>query len=287
MKRLFIAALLPVLALARAEEPAKVMLQARLHPGERLAGSNSIGFEMKMSERQADREKTTFESVQRTERFVQTVQKTPETGSLEIERTYLSLYARVKSGNAERPTVFQSPVTGRTVLLKETRRRREVALKGHGALDAHVQRTAGMEIDWRDILSDDPVGPGDTWSGDSAALSKRLAAYLNCGSSRTEMKVRYEEDAVRQSLRCAHLYVDWTVEGMRDLHLFTKVTLSGDAWFDLEGQRFLEIDLAGKMIIQGAIAGKGPATIIRGEGPVTLKSGLKAAPLEAAVEDEE
>jgi hypothetical protein len=73
-------------------------------------------------------------------------------------------------------------------------------------VDEVLRRTAAIELDWRDVLPDDPVGPGDEWSADCAALSRRLAAYLNSGHA-GHMRVRYEQDVVHLDAACAKLYV--------------------------------------------------------------------------------
>jgi hypothetical protein len=61
--------------------------------------------------------------------------------------------------------------------------------------------------------------------------------------------------------------------------------LAGDVYFDLDQQRFVMVDLTGRLLVRGAvIVKKGAPRIIKGEGPVALKSTLKAAPVQAAAE---
>jgi len=294
MKRAGLLAFLLVPSLLAAGEPAgkaakppeKVLLAPQFREGDRFAVSLQVSTDVRRKEKQGDRETVSSESVQRTERFVDLVTTPGEAGLLEIERSYLTLYTKVKGGEEERPTVFRSPLSGRSVTLREQGRRRDVTLKGRGSLDALTQKTAGVEIDWRDILSDRPVGPGDEWEAECDGLAKRVAALLSCGHSRSAMRVRFEERAKRFDRDCVRLYVDWTIEGMRDLQLFSKVTLAGDAWFDLGYGRFVDIDLVGTIGVQGAIVGRGPARIIRGEGPVSLKTVVRRSEVEAAVEKE-
>ena len=151
-------------------------------------------------------------------------------------------------------------------------------------IDAVARRTIGIEMDWRDILSDDPVAPGDTWTADSAAVARRLAVHFDCGA-RTHMDVRYEANVERDGAMCAKFYVDWKLEGMRDRNLYTKVVLAGDVYFDLKMKRFVDIDLSGRLLVRGAIISKeGAPRIIKGDGPVSFKSTLRAAPVQAAAE---
>jgi hypothetical protein len=143
-----------------------------------------------------------------------------------------------------------------------------------------------MEIDWRDIFPDHPVSPGDAWDADAGALSRALSAYLNCGT-RPSMRVRFEEIVEKNGTKHAKLYVDWTIEGMRDKNLFTKVSLAGDVLFDLSLQRVVAVDLTGTMIVRGAVIGNGAPRIVKGEGQVLLKSSLRTADIEAAPEEPE
>ncbi|MGH7163571.1 MAG: hypothetical protein ACREID_08805, partial [Planctomycetota bacterium] len=228
------------------------------------------------------------EAIQRTERFIDTVKLAGDSDGFEIERAYLKLFTKVRTGTEERPTVVQSPLSRRTVVITEKQRRREVALKGRGPFDPLVQRTVGMELDWRDILPEGPVGPGDVWTAESGTLARRVGAHLNAGSTRTALKVRYEDNVKYEGAACVRLYVDWTLEGMRDRSLFTKVTLAGDVFFDAHAQRFLAVDLAGNMAVRGAITRKGAAPlIVNGEGQVSIQTTLKPAPVQIAVEESE
>jgi hypothetical protein len=74
---------------------------------------------------------------------------------------------------------------------------------------------------------------------------------------------------------------------MRDRNLFTKVTLAGDVFFDFGLQRVVRVDLAGNIVVRGAIIGKGQPRIVKGEGQVSLKTTIKLAPVEAAAGEEE
>ena len=89
------------------------------------------------------------------------------------------------------------------------------------------------------------------------------------------------------SRKVAKLYVDWSIQGMRDRHLFTKVDLAGDVYFDLEMRRVTEVDLIGRMVVRGAIVDEGPPRIVKGEGAVTLKSQIRGASVEAAAGSDE
>lgn len=267
-------------------DPGAILLDTQLRRGQRYTGSNTVSYSLTVTTRQGQRETQETESVERTERFVDLVQRSETHGVLEIERTYTKLFTKERSGEDARPDVYQSPLKGQTVEIKERGHRREVRLPGKGSVEQLVRRTAGMEIDWRDILREDPVRPGDTWDGDAGALSRALAAYLNCGT-RTAMRVRFEEIVERGGAKLAKLYVDWTVEGMRDKNLFTKVALAGDVYFDLELRRVVGVDLTGTMILRGAIIGTGAPRIIKGEGQVLVKSSVRTADIEAAPEEED
>ena len=174
---------------------------------------------------------------------------------------------------------------GRSVVITESRRRRQVVMVGRGTVDSRVRRVAGMELDWRDIFPEAPVAPGDSWSADVSSLARRLAAYLRCGT-RSRMKVRYEEDVIREGSRQAKLYVDWIVEGMRDRHLYTKVTLAGDVYYDFAERRIVHVDVGGSMIVRGAFVGKGHPRIVKGEGPVSIQTTVARVPVQAAADEE-
>ena len=273
-----------VCAVGADEAPKKRLLKVKIRTGDRLTGTNTVSFDITTSVRVGDDEELRSELVQRTEKFVDEVKQAGELGVIEIERNYLTRYEKIRSEKLGRPEIIRSPLSGRTVLIREKNRRREVKRKDSGRLDAIARRTIGMEMDWRDILSDDPVAPGDTWTADSSALARRLAAHFDCGT-RSTMEVRYEADVEHEGAMCAKFYVDWKVEGMRDRNLFTKVVLAGDVYFDLEQGRFVTIDLGGRLLVRGAIISKkGAPRIIKGQGPVSLKSTLKAAPVQAAAE---
>jgi hypothetical protein len=207
-------------------------------------------------------------------------------GVVELDRTYTKLYTKSRTSAESRPDVYQSPLQGQKLRLVERAHRRDLKLDGRGAIDATVRRTAGMELDWRDILPEDPVQPGDVWDADAGALTRALSAYLGCGT-RSKMRVRFEELVQAGDAKQAKLYVDWTVEGMRDKNLFTKVTLAGDVLFDLTLRRVVRVDLAGGMVVRGAIIGQGAPKIVKGEGQVLLKTGVHPADVQAAPEDEE
>jgi hypothetical protein len=261
--------------------PRGILLETQIRRGQRLTGSNTVSYTVTMNTRQGNHETEDTESVERTERFVDVVERSETHGVLEIERTYLKLYTKARNGDDARPDVYQSPLQGQKVELKERSHRRELKAAGNAAVEQLVRRTAGMEIDWRDIFPEDPVSPGDSWDADALALSRALGAYLNCGT-RSTMRVRFEEVVDRGGSKQAKLYVDWTLEGMRDKHLYTKVTLAGDVYFDLSLQRVVDVDLVGSMIVRGAIIGNGAPQIIKGEGQVLVKSSLRTADIEAA-----
>jgi len=266
-------------------EPDGILFETQMRRGQRFTGSNSVSYTVTVTTRQGQKETSESESVERTERFVDQVQRAETHGVLEIERTYTKLFTKARKGDEARPDVYQSPLQGQKVELKERAHRRDVKLSGRGTVDPLVRRTIGMEIDWRDIFPEDPVRPGDTWDADAGALSRALGAYLNCGT-RSAMRVRFEEILNHGGAKQAKLYVDWTLEGMRDKNLFTKVTLAGDVHFDLALQRVVAVDLTGTMIVRGAIIGAGAPKIVKGEGQVLVKSSLKPADLQAAPEED-
>jgi len=264
-----------------------ILLQTTLRRGQRYVGSNTVSYTLTISEKQGDRETSSTASVERTERFVDKIERAGANGILEIERTYTRLFTKARNGEDGRPEVFQSELQGQTLLLREKGRRRELKLETRGvSVDPIVRRTAGMELDWRDVFPRDPVAPGETWDADDGALASRMAAYLECGT-RGHMRVRFEEVVEREGAQVAKLYVDWTLEGMRDRRLFTKVTLAGDLFFDLKLKRVVEVDLVGNIVVRGAIIGQGAPRIVRGEGPVLVKTTVHASDVEAAVDDGE
>lgn len=267
-------------------EPGGIVFETLLRRGQRFTGSNTVSYTVTMTTRQGQKETSESESVERTERFVDQVLRSEAHGVLEIERTYTKLFTKVRKRDETRPVVYQSLLQGQKVELKERGHRRDVKLAGHGTVEPLVRRTIGMEIDWRDIFPEDPVRPGDTWDSEAGALSRSLGAYLNCGT-RSRMRVRFEEVVDRNGSKQAKLYVDWTLEGMRDKNLFTKVTLAGDVYFDLGLQRVVEADLTGSMIVRGAIIGNGAPRIIKGEGQVLMKSSLKTATADVQAAPEE
>ncbi len=274
---------LGLLALFAAAEPAPkpVEMVAKLETGQRYTGSNTVSYAIKTTVRHGQKTSETSESVKRTERFVDRVLRAGNNGVIEIERSYLKLFSTVQTSASERKTVQKSPLKGRVVKIKEQRRRRELKLEGRGSIDPFVRRTAGIEIDWRDVLPDEPVRPGDEWTADVSSLTRRFAAYLNCGT-RGKMRVRYEENKTVGGHRMAKLYIDWTIEGMRDRHLYTKVVVAGDVMFDLDWQRIVDVDLTGSIIVRGAVIGEDGSKIIKGEGPVTMRMSLRSADVDAS-----
>lgn len=283
--------LLPVLLLLATLAPGGEgkrgrLFRTKLVPGDRFTGLNTITVDMTMLVRQGDRETTSRESAQRTAKFVDEVTRAGENGVLEIRRTYNMLYTKVQGSGDERPVVHNSPLKGHTVILTEKQRRRDVQLDDGGQVDPEFKRLAGFELDWRDVFPDEPVRPGDAWEGDAKALARRLATFFDSGN-RSKMRVRYEEDGERAGRRVAKLYVDWSIQGMRDRNLFTKVDLAGDVYFDLELHRVTEVDLIGKMVVRGAVVENGPPRIFKGEGSVVLKSQFRPAQVEAAAGDDE
>ncbi len=266
--------------------PDGILFETQMRRGQRFTGSNTVSYTVTVTTRQGQRETSETESVERTERFVDQVLRAETHGVLEIERTYTKLFTKARKGDETRPDVYQSPMQGQKVELKERAHRRDVKLGGRGTIDPLVRRTIGMEIDWRDIFPEDPVRPGDTWDSDAGALARALGAYLNCGS-RSAMRVRFEEIVEHGGAKQAKLYVDWTVEGMRDKNLFTKVTLAGDVHYDFALQRVVSVDLTGTMIVRGAIIGAGAPKIVKGEGQVLVKSSVKTATgVQAAPEED-
>lgn len=266
------------------EGPKGILLESQIRRGQRLTGSNTVSYTLTVKTRQGQKETEETETVERTERFIDVVQRSETHGVLEIERTYLKLFTKARGADDARPDVRQSPLQGQKIELKERGHRRELKIAGNGTIEPIVRRTAGMEIDWRDIFPEDPVLPGDTWEADAGALSRALGAYLSCGTQRPVMRVRFEEVAGKAGGKLAKLYVDWTVEGMRDKNLYTKVALAGDVHFDLALQRVVAVDLTGTMIVRGAIIGNGAPRIVKGEGQVLVKSSLGTADVEAAPE---
>jgi hypothetical protein len=274
--------LLGIVAGAQApEEAQKQVLEYRLEPGARTLGLNRVTYTVTMSERMGLETVTRTESVQRTERFLDQVMRAGVGGIVEIKRTYNMAQVKIKNDETKRKVLEWSPMNGRTVRILERARKREVKLEGRGVVDAFTRKTIGMELDWRDLFQDYPVGPGDAWDAETFALGRRMAAYLSCGD-KSRMRVRYEENVVRDGRKQAKLYVDWTLEGMRDRHLFAKAQLAGDLYFDFEDQRIVEVDLGGSIRVNGTIMVNGTPKIIKGEGPLSLESTVKPAPIEAA-----
>lgn len=268
------------------KEPDGLILEMQLRRGQRFTGFNTVSYTLTTTTRQAQKETSETESVERTERFVDNVTRSESHGVLEIDRTYTKLFTKARSGDQARPDVYQSPLQGQKVEVKERAHRRDVKLANRGLIEPIVRRTVGMEIDWRDVFPEDPVRPGDVWEGDAGALSRSIGAYLNCGT-RPKMRIRFEEIVDRDGSKQAKLYVDWTLEGMRDKNLFTKVTLAGDVYFDLALQRVVTVDLTGSMVVRGAIIGNGAPKIVKGEGQVLVKTSVKQADVEAAAPEDE
>ena len=255
------------------KEPKRV-LEVELRPGSRFVGYNRVSYTLRTVTRTGIATETTRETVQRTERFLDHIVRVGHGGVFEIERTYNMAQGKVQSDENKRKTLKWSPMNGRTVRISERARKRDVKLDGRGVVDAFTRRTVGMEIDWRDIFIDRPVGPGDEWDAETVALGRRMAAYLNSGD-KSRMRVRYEENIERDGRKLAKLYVDWVLEGMRDRHLYTKVVLAGEIYFDFALQRIVEIDLGGSMSVNGIIMDENKHRIVKGEGPLALESSLK------------
>ena len=273
---------LGIVAGAEAPEKAqKQVLEYRLEPGARTLGLNRVTYTVTMTERMGLETVTRTESVQRTERFLDQVMRAGVGGIVEIKRTYNMAQVKIKNDETKRKVLEWSPMNGRTVRILERARKREVKLEGRGVVDAFTRKTIGMELDWRDLFQDYPVGPGDVWDAETVALGRRMAVYLACGD-KSRMRVRYEENVVRDGRKQAKLYVDWTLEGMRDRHLFAKAQLAGDVYFDFADQRIVEVDLGGSIRVNGTIMVNGTPKIIKGEGPLALESTVKPAPIEAA-----
>ncbi|MHC4224271.1 MAG: hypothetical protein ACYSX0_04740 [Planctomycetota bacterium] len=274
------------LLLSQEDQPERRLLRANLKTGARYAGSNTVSATVKTVVRKGDQETSSSYEISRTERFVDEVLRAGENGVTEIRRHYLRCFAKEKDSEKGRPKVHQSAVQGHTILIREKRRRRDIEFEGKVAMDLLLRKVVGMEMDWRDIFSDEPVAPGESWEGDATALTRRLAPYLECGT-RPKMKVHYEEILKQGDREIAKLYVDWVIQGMRDKHLFTKVVLAGDVLFDFKLERVVSVDLAGSIIVRGAIVGQDAPRIVKGEGPVSVKSEIKEAPLQAAADGED
>jgi hypothetical protein len=79
--------------------------------------------------------------------------------------------------------------------------------------------------------------------------------------------------------------VDWTAEGARDRHLHTVVNLAGDVFFDLKLKRVVLVDMGGSITVRGAYVSE-RTRIVKGHGPVMLKTTINAAPLQASADDD-
>ena len=264
-------------ARAAKPKPKRRRFRVRLRPGARYTGSNTVSYMIRTTVRQGQKTEVTVEAVQRTERFLDRIVRAGENGIIEIRRDYLRLYTKMRDSEKGRPAVHRSPMQGKSVIIRENARRREVRMAGRGAVDPVVRRIVGMEMDWRDIFPEGPIRVGDSWEGDGTALGQRLAVYLTTGQ-RSKMRVRYEEDIDRDGVKQAKFYVDWTLEGMRDRKLYTKVVLAGDVYYDFKMQRIVKVDMGGTVIVRGAVVGEGHPRIIKGQGPVTLKTIISLAP---------
>ncbi len=263
-------------------KPEPKVLRVRLKAGDRYTRANTISYRLTLTETSGTRKKTTTESVQRTERFVDSVRSAGERSGFVLDRTYLKLYTKVRSAGEEKARVVRSPLSGRTLELRERRRRIELKFKeGEGTIEGIVRRTIAMELAWRDAMPDYAVKPGDSWKAEAGDLSQKMAAYLETGHRYT-MRIRYEEDVEFEGVECARLYVDWNIEGMRDRHLYAKVSLAGDIYLDIKNQRLLSVDLAGSLSVRGAILGSEKDRFINGQGPVQLKMTCTPAPLQPA-----
>jgi len=274
---------------AKAKEPApkRYVLLYGMTEGARYIGSNSVAFTLRKGVRSGPKkEVVTHESVERTERFRDTVKRYSGRGMLEIEREYQRLFTKVRASDRARPDVEQSPLQGAKVTITEKRRRRSIRAGKGVSVPGFVRKTVGMEIDWRDILPRESVAVGDIWDADCESVARRMAPYLDSGS-RSRMKVRFEGVDVVEGRRIARLYVDWEINGMRDKQLYTKAVLAGDLRFDLEMQRFVLIDVAGSFSVTGAIIGEGKIKIIQAKGKVSLKSTLREELIAAAAPVEE
>jgi len=275
-------------ALARAQEPADTTAREmpfRLIEGSRFTGLHQVTWSARTTVRKGDKVTESSESVQRTERFVDQVLRADSESVFEIERTYVASYVkRPSSADPDRKEVLRTPNHGRTFRITEQNRKRTIAAgpeDGGPEPDNFTRQTAGVDLDWRDILPDHVIHPGDNWDADATTLARRFAPYMDCGRQ-TTMKVRYVEDVELDGRKLAKLYVYWTLEGMRDRQLFVKVTLAGDVHYDYALQRVVKLELGGSLEIQGAILRGRVPEIIKGEGPVMLEFELKPAPVEAA-----
>jgi len=277
-------------AASKAEAPAKPKKVARpktyrlrqmLHAGTTFVGSNTVAFDLKTTVKRNGKVTKTRESVERTERFRDHIKTASERGPLMIERMYQKLFTKVRVSGKDRPDVDQSPLQGRTVIISERARNRRVRSQDNMNIPTIVRKSIGVEMDWRDILPRDPVQVGDKWEADAERLAHRIAVYLDSGT-RSIMKVTFESLDVRDGRRCAKLYVDWKIEGMRNRKLFTKVRFAGDVLFDLDMKRFVSVDLSGQFSVQGATISPGSTEIVKAEGSVVYKSTLRQVLVAAA-----
>ena len=78
-----------------AAEPEPKVLRVRLKAGDRYTRANTISYRLTLTETSGTRKKTTTESVQRTERFVDSVRSAGERSGFVLDRTYLKLYTKV------------------------------------------------------------------------------------------------------------------------------------------------------------------------------------------------
>ena len=263
----------------------RYLLRYELAPGKRFIGSNTVTFELKHKVRSGNKTEESRESVERTERFRDHIKASSTRGPLEIERQYQRLFTKVRTSARGRPDVDQNPLQGRTVTITERRRRRSVRAGKAVKIPSFVRKTIGIEIDWRDVLPREPVAVGDAWEADAEAFARRLAPYLDSGS-RARMIIRFESIVVRDGARCANFYIDLRIDGMRDLRLFTKAQMAGDALFDMDLKRFILIDLSGSFVVRGAIVGEGAPRIIQSEGKASYKSTLREVKVAASADSE-
>jgi hypothetical protein len=284
MSRLGLALLLAALVCRAEDEPSAeapaYTFRPVLRTGDRFTVTNVISVRVTTKTRQGDRETSTSFEREHKERFVDEIAR-GEGGVLEIARTYLALFTKERNDETDRPSVDRSPLAGKQVMIQESGRRRDVKCEERGLVDARLRRTVGLEIDWRDIFPRDPVRVGDAWKADCDAVSRRLAAYLDIGT-KAEMRARLESVGPRNGSEVAKIYVDWTVEGMRDRQLFTKVVLAGDVYYDMKLRRVVQVDVQGSIAVRGAIIGAGAPEIVKGDGPVSITMTVKPAPVSPA-----
>ncbi|MEM8884096.1 MAG: hypothetical protein AAGD14_08520 [Planctomycetota bacterium] len=272
-------------AAAKKKKPKQYTLRQEIRSGDRFIGSNTIKFDLKTTYKLGNKERKTYEQVERTERFRDVVKQASARGPMEIQRTYQKKYTKVRDDDRGRAQIDRSPLQGHELTIKENLRSRRVRSKLPFTIPPLVRKSIGVEMDWRDILPREPIQVGDRWQADAESIAARLAPYFDSGN-RSKMIVTFEAIEKVEGVERAKFYVDWKFEGMRDRELFAKVRLAGDLYFDLEMKRFTLIDLAGTIKLEGVRMGKAHHEIVIGTGEASYKSSVQRAAVAAAAEAE-